>query len=238
MAKLIKIDDKFYFDAEDGSEAVECKMLIETSKKSEKHPEGRPSVILPKGNITNRGFYGCDLFDETNIDGVVELTVKTTAPRKLSPTGVKQSIVKFLSEEEATEYTTLVEGAVEAYKAAKSTSKAKKPEDMTIEELEAYVEALKTGAKAPKAVTGPKSFIDMFSEAEYNRYNELLAIAAENKANAPKAVRGPLTEEEKAARNAKRIAKQISRAEELLAALKANAGADTSDGSEDFDDII
>ena len=45
--------------------------------------------------------------------------------------------------------------------------------------------------------TGPKSFLDVMSTEDYDRYNELLAISAENKSNRPKATRKPLTEAEK-----------------------------------------
>ena len=59
----------------------------------------------------------------------------------------------------------------------------------------------------------------MFTEDEYNRYNEILALSAENKANRPRAERRPLTDEEKAVRAEKRKDKEISKAQALLAAL-------------------
>ena len=221
MAKIYKIDDKFYFDAQDGSEAVECKTWLETSKKNEAHPDGKLWIKLPKDNITNRQYYSVDLFEATNVDGEVTVEAKTTAPRVLGTSGVKQNIVKYLDEATAQEYTTLVNNAVEAYKAAKANNKKKKPEEMTIEELTAYVEALKNGTSVNTIVSGPKSFIDVFTEEEYNRYNEILALAAENKANAPRAKRGPLSDEEKAVRATKRKANELSKAEALLAALRA-----------------
>lgn len=233
MPKIRYEDGKYLFDAEDGSAQVECKVWAEKSKATEAHPEGKPWIVLPKGNITNRTFFSLDKFEREAINECIEVEVKTSGPRVLGSTGVKQSIIKFLSEEEATEYTDLVNKAVEAYKAAKMNSKKKKPEDMSIEELEAYVTALKNGTKITVS-DAPKSFIDMFDDSEYARYNELLAIAQENKANAPKAVRGPLTEEEKAARKIKRAAKELSKAEQLLAALKAAQTSDVDD--EDIDD--
>lgn len=226
MAKIVKIDNKYFFDAEDGTPEVECPVWIETSKKNEKHPEGKPWIKLPKGNITNRQYFSEELFESTNVDGEVEVAIKTAGPRILGSTGVKQAIVKFLSEEDAAEYTTLVETAVEAYKAAKTTSKKKKPEDMTAEELEAYIDALRNGKAITVATTGPKSFMDMFSDEQYARYNELIALAQENKANAPRAKRGPLSDEEKAIRSEKRKANEISKAEKLLAMLKASVEED------------
>lgn len=226
MAKIVKIDEKYYFDAEDGTQAVECPVWIETSKKNANHPEGKPWIKLPKGNITNRQYFSEELFNATNVDGEVEVAVKTTGPRILGSTGVKQAIVKFLSEEEAAEYTTMVEEAVAAYKEAKGSSKKKKMEDMTEEELIAYIEALKNGTSYKAATTGPKSFMDMFTDEQYARYNELIAIAQENKANAPRAKRGPLSDEEKAIRSEKRKANEISKAEKLLAMLRAGGSTE------------
>ena len=221
MAKIVKIDEKYYFDAEDGTQAVECPVWIETSKKNDKHPEGKPWIRLPKGNITNRQYFSEELFIATNVGGEVEVAIKEGGPRILGSTGVKQAIVKFLSEEEAVEYTTMVEEAIAAYKEAKGSSKKKKMEDITAEELEAYINALKNGVAYKAATTGPKSFMDMFTDEQYTRYNELIAIAQENKANAPRAKRGPLSDEEKAVRSEKRKANEISKAEKLLAMLKA-----------------
>lgn len=211
---------KYLFDAEDGSEIVPLTVWVEKSKANDKHPEGKPWIKLPKGNITNREYFSEDLFHATAVDGEVTVEVKTSAPRVLGASGVKQEVIKYLSEAEAAEYTELVNNAVDTYKATKSNGK-KKPEDMSIEELEAYVDALKNNKPLP-TINGPKSFIDCMTEEQYNRYNELLAISAENKANAPKAARKPLTDEEKAARKAKADAKKISAAEALLAKLRGS----------------
>lgn len=223
MAKLIKMDGQYYFDAEDGTEAVLCKTWVETSKKNEAHPDGKPWIVLPKGNITNRTYFSEEKFAAEAVNDEIEVEVKTSAPRVLGSNGVKKDIIKYLDEATAEEYTTLVTEAVEAYKAAKGTSKAKKPADMTIEELEAYIECLKNGTAYKAAKTGPKSFLDMFTDEQYTRYTEILALAQENKANMPKAKRGPLTDAEKEARAAKRKANELSKAEKLLAALKAGS---------------
>lgn len=259
MAKIIKnanydaanatADKKgmYLFDAEDGSEVVELVVWLEKSKANDKHPEGKPWIRLPKGNITNRAYFSEDLFNSTAVDGECTVEVKNTPPRVLGTSGVKADIIKYLDEDMATEYTNLVDGAVEKYKAAKANNKKKKLEDMTADELQAYINALKNGEKYAATNDGPKSFMDMFSDDEYTRYNEILAIAQENKANAPKAKRGPLTEEEKAARNEKRKANELTKAEKLLAALQAASvapaaavedDADEDDGYEDTDEVI
>lgn len=226
----------YLFDAEDGTPATGCKTWLETSKKNATHPDGKMWIKLPKGNITNRAYYSEDLFNSTNINGEVTVEVKTAAPRVLGTNGVRQDVIKYLDEEIAAEYTALVNGAVEKFKAAKANNKKKKPEDMTVEELEAYIAALKSGKPyVPTGGTSAKSFIDMFSEDEYERYNEILAKAAETKANTPKAVRGPLTEAEKAARKAKREANELSKAEALLATLLAGGAAPDSNAADDFD---
>lgn len=212
---------KYMFDAEDGSAPIETVVWYEKSKANDKHPEGKPWIKLPKDNVTNRQYFSEDLFIATAVNGEVTVEVKNTPPRVLGTTGVKQEIIKYLDEADAKEYETLVNNAVDAYKEAKANSKKKKIEDMSVEELQEYIECLKSG-KSYSVSTAPKSFIDMFTEDEYNRYNELLAKAQENKANRPKVKRGPLSDEEKAVRKAKRIAKETSKAEALLAALLAD----------------
>lgn len=227
---------KYQFVDENGSK-TDLVVWNEKSKTTEKHPEGKPWIKLPKNNPTNRAFYSEDLFIAENVNGEVEVEVKTSAPRVIGTSGVKQDIIKYLDDTTAEEYTTMVNKAVEAYKAAKASSRKKKPEEMSVEELQAYIDALKNGTPVTTAKTGPKSFIDMFTEEEYNRYNEIIALAQENKANAPKAKRGPLTDAEKEARAAKRKANELSKAEKLLAALMAGGTSEeTSDEDEDIDD--
>lgn len=221
MAKIIRRDGQFYFDAEDGTDEVVCKTWVETSKKNDAHPEGKPWIVLPKGNVTNRTYFSLDKFEAENVDGEIVVDVKTSAPRVLGSTGVKQAILKYLDEATAEEYTTLVNDAVEAYKAAKVPARKKKPEDMTEEELIAYIEALQNGEVYKVTSNGPKSFLEMFTDEQYNRYNEILALAAENKANAPRAKRGPLTDDEKAARKIKKVQNDLTKAQKLLAAMRA-----------------
>ncbi len=226
-AKIILVDGVYHFDASDGSPLVPLKVWLEKSKASEAHPDGKPWILLPKGNVTNRQYYSEDLFINTNVDGVVEVEVKTTAPRVLGATGVKQDVLKYLSDEEAAEYTKLVENAVALYKSQK-TSGSMKLEDMTEGQLVAYLDALRNGEKFTPAA-GPKSFLDVFTTEQYDRYNELLAIAQETKANTPKAPRAKLTDEQKAARAEKAIAKKISLGEALLAKLRAEKTQSSAD---------
>lgn len=226
----------YLFDAEDGTPAVGCKTWLETSKKNKTHPDGKPWILLPKNNPTNRRYFSEDKFNAENVDGAIDVEVKTAAPRVLGSSGIKSDIIKYLDDETAEEYTTLVNGAVEAYKAAKANNKKKKLEDMTEAELTEYIACMKAGkAYVPAGGTDAKSFIDMFTEEQYNRYNEILAIAAEAKANAPKAKRGPLSDEEKAKRKAKRTANDISKAEKLLAALRAPSTATVDEVVDDSD---
>jgi len=258
MAKIIKNakyvakagDDKqvgkYLFDAGDGSAPVDMTVWLEKSKANEKHPEGKPWIRCPKmTEVCNRGYFSEDLFIESDKGQGVVVEVKTAAARVLGASGVRAQDTKYLNEEDTKEFTTLVDGAVAKYKAAKGDGKKIKPEDMNKEQLEEYIAALKEGRKV-NATTGPKSFIDMFTEVEYNRYQELLALNVENKANAPKAERKPLTDAEKAARKTKRDAKELSNAEKLLAAMMGGTPvapkaapapvADDSDEDEDFDD--
>lgn len=234
MAKIVNIDGKYYFDACDGTEAKECVVWLEKSKANDAHPDGKPWIKLPKDNCTNRAYFSEDLFKKENINGEIEVPVKTTPPRVLGTSGVRADVIKYLDEDTATEYTNLVDGAVEKYKTAKANSKKKKLEDMNEAELQAYIECLKNGTKYT-AGDAPKSFIDMFTDEELERYNEILATAMENKANAPKAKRGPLTDAEKAARKAKRDANELTKAEKLLAALQA--ASVVSDDDEDEDEV-
>ena len=67
--------------------------------------------------------------------------------------------------------------------------------------------------------TVKKTFIDYMSEEDYNRYNELLAKAAEAKANAPKVSkpRGPMTIEQKKKLAEARLAKAQAILDKLMA---------------------
>lgn len=231
----VKQTGKYLFVAEEGAAPVDLVVWLEKSKANDKHPDGKPWIKLPNGNITNRAYFSEDLFLETAVDGEVTVEIKTTAPRVLGATGVKQDILRYLDEAVAAEYTELVEGAVAKYKDAKAGNKRLKPEEMNKEQLEAYIEALRNGTKLTVA-TGPKSFLDVFNDDEYARYNEILALAQENKANAPKAVRKPLTDEEKVARAKKRQATEINKAQALLAQLMGGTVHVADEVEEDFDD--
>lgn len=234
MYKIIKTEEGNYvLDLGDGS-TMDCKVWIEKSKVSEKHPEGRPHILLPKDNPTNRRYIAEDLFNANAVNGELVVEVKTSGPRVLGSSGVSKNIVRYLNEEEAAEFTQLVESAQEAYRAAKASTRKKKPEEMTKEELEAFIHALETGESIKAATTGPRSFVDMFTEEENDRYNELVALSVENKANAPKPVRAKLTDEEKAARAIKRKQTTLNKAQQLLAALLA--GNDNVTKDEDFGD--
>jgi hypothetical protein len=66
-----------------------------------------------------------------------------------------------------------------------------------------------------------KTFIDYMTEEDYARYNELITLAEEAKAAAPKAERkprGPLTVEQKRKAAEARLAKAQAALEALLAA--------------------
>ena len=66
-----------------------------------------------------------------------------------------------------------------------------------------------------------KTFIDYMSEQDYARFNELITLAEEAKAAAPKAERkprGPMTTEQKIAAAQARMAKAQAALDALLAA--------------------
>jgi len=66
-----------------------------------------------------------------------------------------------------------------------------------------------------------KTLVDYMSEQDYARYNELITLAEEAKAAAPKAERkprGPLTTEQKIAAAQARMAKAQAALDALLAA--------------------
>ena len=215
----VKQTGKYLLVEAEGTEAIELTVWNEKSKANDKHPDGKPWIKLPKGNITNRTYVSEDLFASTvNEEGFIEVETKTSAPRILGATGVKKSVTKYLDEATIAEYTGMVEGAVALFKEAKANSKRKKPEEMNAEELQEYIAALTEG-RSVSATTGPKNFLDMFTEEEYTRYNEILALSLETKATAPRATRQPLTDEQKAARKEKARDTKISKAQALLAQL-------------------
>lgn len=65
-----------------------------------------------------------------------------------------------------------------------------------------------------------KTLVDYMNETDFNRFNELIAMASEAKANRPKTVktRGPLTTEQKIARMEAAIEKKKAALDALLAA--------------------
>lgn len=66
-----------------------------------------------------------------------------------------------------------------------------------------------------------KTIVDYILAEDYDRYNELLNMAQEAKANAPKkerAPRGPMTSEQKKKALANRLAKAQAQLDALLAA--------------------
>lgn len=66
-----------------------------------------------------------------------------------------------------------------------------------------------------------KTLVDYMTEEDYARYNELIALAEQTKANAPKAERkpkGPMTAEQKRKAAETRLAKAQAALEALLAA--------------------
>lgn len=66
-----------------------------------------------------------------------------------------------------------------------------------------------------------KTIVDYMTEEDYARYNELIALAEQAKANAPKAAkkpRGPMTVEQKTKAAEARLAKAQAALEALLAA--------------------
>lgn len=66
-----------------------------------------------------------------------------------------------------------------------------------------------------------KTLVDYMTEEDYARYNELIALAEQAKANAPKAERkpkGPMTAEQKRKAAETRLAKAQAALEALLAA--------------------
>ena len=222
MAKIVKIDNDYYFDGEDGQEAVKCVVWVETSKKSERNPEGKPWIKLPKNNVSNRQYFSLEKFEAEAVNDEIEVPVKTEGPRVLGATGAKPAIIKYLNEEQLEEFNSIVDPAIEEYKARKGQKKLKIEDIKDVALLEQMISALENGEEMPALVGGPKSFKDCMSDEDFARYNELLAIAQENKANAPKAVRGPLTEEQKAARKAKAKQSKINKLYAALEALKAS----------------
>ena len=91
MAKIISREDGYHFI--DGDQDTLCKVWNEKSKPTEAHPAGKPWIVLPKDNSTNRTYFSEDKFVAENVDGELEVDVKTSAPRTLGATGVKANIV-------------------------------------------------------------------------------------------------------------------------------------------------
>jgi len=197
--------------------------LTETKECIGSETAGASRVRKHREIKSNKKLLQCNT-DVTKCNTEIEKELDTEKELDIEITTTIKEIVDYLNETQAAEYTTLVETAMTAFKAAKDESKKKKPEEMSQVELEAYIAALQAGTKYTPA-SAPKSFLDMLSEVDYARYNELLGIAAEVKANTPKAPRQPMTEAQKAQRAVKRQKTELSKAQALLESLKAASAA-------------
>jgi len=217
MLKVFKQDDA-YFAQEEGQEAVECKFHIDKRYTSEFCEEGKKIIHLPANNSSNRQFISEDLFMEKQIDNECVIPVKTAGKRLVG--GPKKSVIEYLDEEDAAEYTRIVEEAMNVYKEAKNSRTKKSLSEMTKEELEAALYALENGTTI-NINNGPKSFIDCMSDEDRETYVALIEKSQENKQNRPRAPRGPLSPEQKAARKAKQIEKKKNDILAMLAKLEA-----------------
>ena len=219
MLKVFKLDDA-NFAQEEGQEAVELKFHIDKRYESKWNEEGKKILHLPANNSSNRQFISEDLFMENAVDNEYILPVKLSGPRVVG--GPKKSVVEYLDDEDKEIYIQIVEKAQEAYKEAKAKKTKKALNEMTADELRAMLNALENGETLTIA-NGPKSFIDCMSDEDREIYVALTEKSQENKANRPKAPRGPLTEEQKAARKAKAKEKKKN---EILAMLALLEGED------------
>lgn len=135
-------------------------------------------------------------------------------------------LVEYLSEEQKAEYQAIIDKAVEAYN-------AQKVKPMTeLEKAQAALAraqrqiAILNGEEVPEEVkekTERKSVVDCIVDEDYDRYNELLDIAADAKSKAPRKVaeRKPISKETKLKMAEARKAKLEAQIAALLAAQTA-----------------
>ena len=218
MLKVFKIENTYYAQ-EEGQEAVECKVTYDKRGIDDTHPLGKAWINLPKENSSNRQYISETAFEKTAVNDEVIVPVKLGGPRIVG--GPKKSVVEYLDDADREIYTSIVEKAQEAYKQAKAKKTKKALTEMSREELEAMLKALETGENLTIS-NGPKSFIDCMSDEHRETSVALTEKSQENKANRPKARRGPLSEEQKAVRREKAKEKKRNAILAMLAKLEGN----------------
>lgn len=224
-AENIKQEGKYLFDHE-GKQTPMWVWLEKKTAFAKTHPNGKPWIRSKEMLDTcNRDYISEAAFTaentKTNGNGM-EVAIKTAQKRVLGATGVQQGVVKYLTPESVKGYEAIVNKYTEAFKATKGTTKKIKMEDMTADQLRAYLADLDAG-KVPAKVSGPRNFVEIMTAEDLEAYNGYIAEAREAKENAPKTPREhrKLTDEEKAERKEKRTANEKSKGAALLAALLA-----------------
>lgn len=198
------------------------------------------AYILPE-NDSNRKWWNCKRAEALIAElGYVPLYYKPTKVLGPSSTHMpnEKLVMKWLSEEELVEYRAIVNRAITARDAARSSNTKTPVDEITktkisilksqiklaeMQDDTATVETLTAELNALKGVntrtTVHSSLVDYISDEDYTRFNELLDIAENNKKNAPKVSkpRGPMTTEQKIAATEKKIAAAQAKLDALLA---------------------
>lgn len=183
-------------DLETG-DIVPCKNWFEKSK-------NKWHIVLG-ANSANRKYVAHNEFNAKNVDGVYIVEDKTTGPRVLGSPRPDAKLVPFMSEADKALYDEIIERG--------------KPGEPTEEEkLEAQIARLQAKLDGTEYVSVKKDFV---LPEDQDTYKAILERAAEAKANAPKATRaprGPLTAEQKIARDEKALLKLQAKLEAMRAA--------------------
>lgn len=239
-------DDAFTHTGDDTYELMSEDMTISYGKAEIKPDPGsnrKIAIFLPKSpcnrklillTVANKHFATNDTMTleykaSKHIEGGARGTYTVGEPLKKDA-----KLVGYLTDEQKVEYQAIVDRTIETYNAQKPVEltdleKAKlalKKAERKIAELkgEEYVDDT---ADADEK-TGRKTLLECMSEEDYLRYDELLTIAGEAKAKAPRAKveRKPLSKETQI----KMAEARKKKAEETIARLLAGLGGDVGNG--------
>lgn len=203
---VIKLDDGYHM--KNGDEVSPTVLRV-------REYEPGKQVILLEPNAANRRYLHVDKM----VTDEVVLTYK--APVKIGAVGSKtpnEKQIAYLNDEQKAEYLAIIDEARAKMAAAVPTELT---EQEKLEKQIAKLTAKLNGETyhEEKVAGVSKNVVDYIADDKYDRYNELLDIAAENKKNTPRKVpvRGPMTDEQKKKMAEGKLAKLQAKLDAMMA---------------------
>lgn len=233
-------DDAYTHTGDDAYELMSEDKTISYGKAKIKPDAGsnkKMAIFLPKSpcnrklillNVSNKHFAE---HDELRLEYKASKHIESGARGTYTvgqPLKKDEKLVPYLNEEDRAEYQAIVDRTIEVYNAQKPAELTElEKAQLTLKKAERKIAELK-GEELPEdeieTKAKRKSILDCMSEEDYVRYDELLTIAGDAKAKAPRAKveRKPLSKETQI----KMAESRKKKAEETIARLLASLNGD------------